>query len=54
MSIGGICLAELRTHPLFLHADLDPEREEEENENDDPRTWEMAIAMLRKPVRIPV
>ena len=36
MSIGGICLAELRTHPLFLHAELYPEREEEENENDDP------------------
>ena len=28
MSIGGIRLAELGTHPLFLHAELDPEREE--------------------------
>ena len=36
MSIGGIRLAELGTHPLFLHAELDPEREEEENENDEP------------------
>src|ERR1700732_1555165 len=29
-------LAELGTHPLFLDAELDPEREEEENENDKP------------------
>ena len=36
MSIGGIRLAELGTHPLFLHAELDPEREEDENENDEP------------------
>lgn len=36
MSISGICLAELGTHPLFLHAELDPEREEDENENDEP------------------
>jgi hypothetical protein len=36
MSIGGIRLAELGAHPLFLHAELDPEREEEENENDEP------------------
>src|SRR5229473_8312595 len=35
-SIGGIRLAELGTHPLFLHAELDPEREEDENENDEP------------------
>jgi len=34
-SIGGIRLAELGTHPLFLHAELDPEREEDENENDE-------------------
>jgi len=36
MSIGGIRLAELGTHPLFLHAELDPEREEDENANDGP------------------
>jgi hypothetical protein len=37
MSIGGVRLAELGAHPLFLHADLDPERnEEDENENDEP------------------
>jgi len=36
MSIGSIRLARLGTHPLFLHAELDPEREEEENENDEP------------------
>ena len=36
MSISGIRLAELGTHPLFLHAELDPEREEDENENDEP------------------
>ena len=36
MSIAGIRLAELGTHPLFLHAELDPEREEEKNENDEP------------------
>jgi hypothetical protein len=36
MSIGGISLAELGAHPLFLHSELDPEREEEENENDEP------------------
>src|SRR3984957_11074569 len=36
MSIGGIRLAELGTHPLLLHAELDPEREEEKNENDEP------------------
>ena len=36
MSISGICLAELGTHPLFLQAELDPERQEEENENDEP------------------
>lgn len=35
-SIGGIRFAELATHPLFLHAELDPEREEDENENDEP------------------
>lgn len=35
-SIGGIRLAELGTHPLFLHAELDPERKEDENENDEP------------------
>src|SRR5271170_43716 len=35
-SIGGIRLAELGTHPLFLHAELDPEGEEDENENDEP------------------
>jgi len=35
-SIGGICLAVLGTHRLFLHAKLDPEREEDENENDEP------------------
>jgi hypothetical protein len=35
-SIGGIRLAELGTHPLFLHAELDPEHEEDENENDEP------------------
>src|SRR5271156_2772860 len=36
MSIGGIRLAELGTHPLLLHAELDPECEEEENESDEP------------------
>ena len=36
VSIGGIHLAELGTHPLFLHAELDPEREEDENEGDEP------------------
>src|SRR5580700_2050830 len=36
MSIGGIRLARLGTHPLFLHAELDPERDEEENESDQP------------------
>ena len=35
MNIGRIRLAELRTHPLFLHAELDPEREEEESESDE-------------------
>ena len=35
MSISGIRLAELGTHPLFLHAELDPEGEEDENENDE-------------------
>ena len=34
-SISGIRLAELRTHPLFLHAELHPEREEDENESDE-------------------
>jgi hypothetical protein len=33
---SGIRFAELATHPLFLHAELDPEREEDENENDEP------------------
>jgi hypothetical protein len=28
MRIGGIRLAELGTHPLFLHAELGPEHEE--------------------------
>jgi hypothetical protein len=36
MSIGGIRLAELGAHPLFLHAELDPEHQEDENENDEP------------------
>ena len=36
MSIRGIRLAELGTHPLFLHAELDPEREEDENQHDEP------------------
>src|SRR5271155_474469 len=36
MSIGGICLAELGAHPLFLHAELDPQHEEDEDENDEP------------------
>jgi hypothetical protein len=36
MSIGGIYFSELGAHPLFLHAELDPEREEEENESDQP------------------
>src|SRR5580698_709788 len=36
MSVGDIRLAELRTHPLLLHAELEPEREEEENESDQP------------------
>src|SRR5271170_6310244 len=36
MNIGGIRFAELGTHPLFLHAELDPEREEEENQSDEP------------------
>ena len=36
MSIGGIHFSELGAHPLFLHAELDPEHEEYENENDEP------------------
>ncbi|SPE26333.1 hypothetical protein SBA5_540091 [Candidatus Sulfotelmatomonas gaucii] len=36
MSIAVIRVAELGTHPLFLHAELDPERDKEENENDKP------------------
>ena len=35
LSIRGIRLAELGAHPLFLHAELEPEREEEESQNDD-------------------
>ncbi len=35
-SIGGIRLAKLGTHPLFLHAELDPEHDEDENESDEP------------------
>src|SRR5271170_4815068 len=35
-SIGGVRLAELGTHPLFLHAELDPEHEKDENEGDEP------------------
>jgi len=33
-SVGGIRLAELGTHPPFLHAQLDPERQEDENESE--------------------
>src|SRR5258708_18675136 len=36
MSIGRIRLAELGTHPLFLHAELDPERQVDANEYHDP------------------
>jgi hypothetical protein len=36
MGIGGIRVAELGTHPLFLHAELDPEHEKDENEGDEP------------------
>ena len=35
MSIRGIRLAELGTHPLFLHAELDPEHEKDQNEGDE-------------------
>src|SRR5271155_5562828 len=35
MSIGSIRLAELGTHPLFLQAELGPEREEDEEESDE-------------------
>ena len=35
-SVGGIGVAELGTHQLFLHAELDPEREEHVNESDEP------------------
>ena len=34
--IGGIRLPKLGTHPLLLHAELDPEHEEDEDENDEP------------------
>jgi hypothetical protein len=54
MSIAVIRLAKLGTHPLFLHAELNPEREEDENENDEPTHGEMAIAMPRNPVKMPV
>ncbi len=36
MSVGGIRFAELGTHPLFLHAELDPKHEKDENEGDEP------------------
>ena len=35
-SISGIGLAELGMHPLFLHAELDPERKEDESEYEEP------------------
>src|SRR5579863_2209500 len=34
--IGGIRLPKLRAHPLLLHAELEPEREEDEDDNDEP------------------
>jgi hypothetical protein len=36
MDILGIRLSKLSAHPLFLHAEFDPEHEEDEDENDEP------------------
>ena len=36
MDIGGIRLPKLGTHPLLLHAELNPQHEEYEDETDDP------------------
>jgi hypothetical protein len=55
MSIGGIRLTELGAHPLlFLHAELDPEREEEENENDEPAHLGYGNRHAKETVRMPV
>jgi hypothetical protein len=53
-SIGDIRFAELGTHPLFLHAELDPERQEDENENEEPAHLGDGNRHAKENVRMPV
>jgi hypothetical protein len=55
MSIGGgIHLAELGAHPVFLMRSLSQNARKKRAKTTNPRIWEMAIAMLRKSVRMQV
>ncbi len=52
--IGGIGFPKLGAHPLLLNAELEPEPKKTRTKAMNPRTWEIAIVMPKKPIRIPV